>query len=179
MNHWLKAGFVLAVVVCLVKPGAALADDGPFATFNIKVENNPTVSDVSPALSTPITKDKVAFHIENNTGHPLYFGDANKEYIPIISNSTVTAPYAPGMEYKVMDEAGNTVATWTLGGKSHTANVSSASSEQFATWGQTLQTVIANQRVSYQEPPAKPEPRYYGGHTPSRVSSGSVIRGFW
>jgi hypothetical protein len=176
MNHWLKTAFVLAAVVCLGKPAFVMADDGALATFNIKVENNPTISDLSPEMSTPITKDKVAFHIENNTGHALYFaGNSDKEYVPVISNTTVTASYAPGQEYKLVDEAGNTAATWTLGGKDYSAHGASASAEQFASWQQTLESVIANQQVSYQEPLSKSEPRYFEKHN----RNGSVVRGFW
>jgi hypothetical protein len=179
MKHLLKGGLALAAVVCMTQSNVVMADEGPYATFNIKVEKTSTVSDLSPALVHPITKDKVAFHIENHTGRALYFEGNAKEYIPVVSNDTVIASYVPGQEYKLVDTAGNTVATWTLGGKTYRTNVTSATSGQFAAWGETLQTVIANQKVSYQEPAAKPEPRYYETHTTHTTSSGEVVRGFW
>jgi hypothetical protein len=179
MKHLLKSGLALAAIVCMTQSAMVMADEGPYATFNIKVENNPTISDVSPALTQPITKDKVAFRIENHTGRALYFEDNDKEYIPVVSNDTVTAPYAPGKEYKLVDADGNTVATWTLGGKTYQANAASATAEQFAAWSQSLQTVIANQKVTYQEPPAKMEPNYNETHTIRSTSSGDVVRGYW
>lgn len=181
MSHWFKSSLLLAVLVAVAVPVASFAaDEPPYATFDITVESNPAVSEVSPMVTTPITKDMVAFHIVNNTGKALYFnnGDENS-YIPLVSNTTVNAPYAAGREYKVVDAEGNTVATWHLGqSQAASTSMASASSSQFAAWGSTLQQVIENQKVSYQEPPAKPEPHYYEKSQPQpRISD--TVRGFW
>lgn len=179
MSRWFNSSLLLAVVAAVTLPVSSFAaDEPPYATFEIKVENNPTVSEVSPMVTEPITKDMVAFHITNNTGKALYFNNGNEnEFIPLVSHGTVYAPYSPGMEYKVMDGEGNTVATWHLGeAKIASSSMASASASQFAAWGNTLQQVIENQKVTYQEPPAKPEPRYYE-RSQTRVSD--TVRGFW
>lgn len=182
MNHFLKGALLAAVVAVSMVPAGAFADEGPYATYHIKLEPNPKASDYTPAVTTPITKDHVAFHIVNNTGKALFFNGNEGEYIPLVSNNTVTVPYKAGDEYKVVDADGNTVANWNLNGNSNAESsaASSASKEQFAAWGSTLQQVIENQKVAYQEPPAKPEPRYYESNsTRSAQSSGTVVRGYW
>lgn len=183
MNRFLKGAFLAASVAVAMSSAGAFAADGAYATFDIKLEPNPQVSEVSPVVSTPITKDHVAFHIINNTGKALYFNSNEGEYIPLVSNNTVTVPYQAGDSYKVVDAEGNTVATWNLNGNgaAKTTTVASASQDQFAQWGNTLQQVISNQKVSYQEPPAKPEPQYYQskGGASSQTASKTVIRGFW
>lgn len=181
MNRSLKSSLWLAVLAAVTVPMSAFAADAPpYATFEITVEPSKVASEVSPVVTTPITKDTVAFHIINNTGKALYFnnGDADS-YIPLVSNNTVEAPYALGKEYKVLDAEGNTVATWHLGqAQVASASASSASASEFAEWGSTLQRVIENQKVTYQEPPAKPEPHYYGQSSRStRVSD--TVRGYW
>lgn len=156
------------------------ANEGSYRTFPIRIEKNPVVSSITPELTTPITKDKVAFNIINHTGRALYFAGTEKEYVPVVSNTTVLADYTPGHEYQVVDENGKTVASWTLGDKIVTASAASASSEQFAAWEQTLQSVIANQKVNYVEGPAKAEPSYEAQSKPStRTSQGEIIRGYW
>jgi hypothetical protein len=187
MSHVLKRALALGALVAVSLPAMAFASEGPYATFNIKVEDTAAVSEVSPVVTSPITKDHVQFHIINNTGKALYFANGQEQsYIPVVSNNTVTAPYAPGQQYKVVDGDGHTVAQWNLeGGKVATANVNSASQAQFAQWGSTLQQVLENQRVSYVEPPAKAEPHYYTTGSHSRTvsyhhhSSHKVIRGYW
>jgi len=177
MKQWFSYSLLLAAVAMIV-PVSAFADADTVATYNITIENNPVVSDLSPEMMTPISKNQVAFHIINNTGRVLYFPDAGENaYIPVVSNNTITVPYTQGQEYKVMDMDGNMVAKWHLGdAKPITANVTPATAEQFAEWHSKLQEVIENQKVSYQEPPSKPEPRYYTKSS-SRVSH--TIRGYW
>lgn len=184
MNRFFK-GAILAAAVAMV-PLGAFAEGGPYATFEIKLDQSSKFTDLSPTLAAPITKDHVAFHIVNNTGKALFFNNNEGEYIPLVSNNTVTVPYQSGDEYKVVDADGNTVATWNLNGNKnrHVANVTSASQEQFAAWGSTLQQVIENQKVSYQEPPADPEPYYYGSRPAKQTASKTttrktIIRGYW
>lgn len=181
MNRFLKGALLAAAVTVAMVPAVFADDAGPYATFHIKLEPNPASSDASPAVTEPITKDHVAFHIVNNTGKALYFNNNEGEYIPLVSNNTVTVPYHTGDVYKVVDTDGNTVATWNLNGNASSASsVSSASKEQYAAWGNTLQQVIENQKVAYQEPPAKAEPRYYESHSShSHTASKTVIRGYW
>lgn len=182
MNRFLKGALLAAAFTVAMVP-AVFADGPPYATFNIKLGQNPAANaDLSPTLAEPITKDHVAFHIMNNTGKELFFNSNNNEgqYIPLVSNNTVTVPYHAGDEYKVVDADGNVVATWNLNGNgSNAAVASSASQEQYAAWGNTLQQVIENQKVAYQEPPAKAEPRYYEGRPAHHTSSKTVIRGYW
>lgn len=185
MNRWFKRTVCLAAMVAATVPALAFAEDSPpYATFPIKIESNPVASDLSPIVAAPITKDTVAFHIMNNTGKQLFFNNGkDSEYVPLVSNATVEAPYAPGMVYKVADAEGNLIASWHIDdAKIQKANVSSASASDFASWGNTLQQVIENQKVTYQEPPAKPEPRYYtssGGANSRAESRRTVVRGFW
>jgi hypothetical protein len=185
MSHVLKRALALGALVAVSLPVMAFAAEGPFATFNIKVENTATVSEVSPVVTTPITKDQVQFHIINNTGKALYFANGQEQsYIPVVSNDTVTASYMPGQQYKVVDVDGHTVAQWNLdNAKVASANVSSASQAQFSQWGSTIQQVLENQKVSYVMPPAKAEPHYYTGGSSRSVSNGhygnKVIRGYW
>lgn len=178
MKKWVNYSLLLAAVAMIV-PVAAFAEPADtVATYNITIENNPVVSDLSPEMMTPISKNQVAFHIINNTGKVLYFPDAGENaYIPVVSNNTVTVPFTPGQEYKVMDTDGNLVAKWHLGDAGPIkANVSSVTAEQFAEWDSKLQEVIENQKVSYQEPPSKPEPHYY---TKSAHRVSHIVRGYW
>jgi len=189
MSNGLKRVLALGALFALSLPAVALAAEGPYATFDIKVESTAADSEVSPVVTSPITKDQVQFHIINNTGKALYFSNGNEQsYIPVVSNSTVTAPYTVGREYKVVDGDGHTVAKWNLnGGKSTASSVSSASAEQYTQWGNTIQQVLANQKVSYVEPAAKSEPHYYYAaskpvfhvKTASHTTTHRVIRGFW
>jgi len=179
MKHWFNHSLLLAAVA-LMLPVSAFADAETFTTFDIIIENNPVVSDLSPEIMTPISKGQVGFHLMNNTGEALFFNDGtNSTYIPVVSNTTVVAPYEPGQEYKVTDMEGNMVAKWHVGdAKPITANVTPATAEQFAEWGSKLQQVIENQKVTYQEPPAKPEPRYYT-QSSRRHHASDTIRGYW
>ncbi|WP_373532040.1 hypothetical protein [Vampirovibrio sp.] len=182
MNHFLKGALLAAVVAVSMVPANVFADENPYATFRIRLEPNPASSDYQPAVNEPITKKQVAFQIVNNTGKSLFFNSREGEYIPLVSQSTVTLPYQPGEEYKVVDTDGNTFAQWNLNrSQSEATSVSSASKEQFTAWGNTLQQVIDNQKVAVQEPPAKSEPNYYQSHssTTSHSSSGTVVRGYW
>lgn len=182
MNRFLKGALLAAVVAVSMVPANVFAEENPYATFRIKLEPNPASSEVSPVVTGPITKQQVAFNIVNNTGKPLFFNSNEGEYIPLVSSSTVTVPYKMGDEYKVVDTDGNTVAQWNLNGnQGQAASVSSASKEQFAAWGNTLQQVIENQKVAYQEPPAKTEPNYYQSRSSrsAQSSSGTVVRGYW
>ncbi len=181
MNRRFKSSLWLAVLAAVTVPMSAFAADAPpYATFEITVEPSQVASEVSPVVTAPITKDTVAFHIVNNTGKALYFNNGEADsFIPLVSNGTVEAAYAPGKEYKLVDADGNTVATWHLGQSPvASANASSVSASEFAEWGSTLQRVIENQKVSYQEPPAKPEPHYYERSSSSRRVS-DTIRGYW
>ncbi len=179
MNRFFKGAILAAAVAVAMVPAGAFAE-GPYATFEIKLEENPKASDYTPVLTAPITKDQVAFHIVNNTGKSLFFNSNEGEYIPLVSNNTVTVPYKAGEEYKVVDIDGNTIAQWNLNGsaQSQSSSVASASQAQFEQWGSTLQQVISNQKVAYQEPAAKPEPRYYETRS-SNTSSRTVVRGYW
>ena len=188
MSTLYKRALLLGALVAASMPTLAMAADGPYATFDIKVEATKVESEVSPVVTSPITKDQVQFHIINNTGKALYFANGQEHsYIPVVSNSTVTAPYAAGQVYSVVDGDGHTVAKWNLdNNKVASANVSSASQSQFSAWGNTIQQVLDNQKVSYQEPPAKAEPHYYSSSTktefhskPATRSAHRVIRGFW
>jgi hypothetical protein len=179
MNHRIKRSLWLAILAAAIAPMAAFAADAPpYATFEIKVEESPIVSEVSPVVTSPITKDTVAFHIVNNSGKALYFNNGEADsFVPLVSNSTVEAAYAPGKEYKLMDGEGNMVATWHLGEAAiKSSGMQSASASEFAEWSSKLHQVIENQKVTYQEPPAKPEPHYYEKSSP-RVSD--TIRGYW
>jgi len=192
----LKHALTLGVLAAMSLSMSAFAMEGPYATFDIKVENTAVDSDVSPMVTMPITKDQVQFHIINNTDKPLFFmNGANgqgQSYVPLVSNSTVTVPYQPGQEYKLVDADGKTVAKWNLENrmaKPQVANVMSASPSQFAEWGNTLQQVMENQKVSYQALPTKMEPHYYTKHHPMKRSIGHnkpsshtahrLIRGYW
>lgn len=188
MANVLKRALLLGALVAVSLPVAAFAADGPYATFDIKVESTAVDSEVSPVVSAPITKDHVQFHIINNYGQPLYFVNGQEHsYVPVVSNSTVTAPYAPGQQYSVVDGDGHTVAKWNLdNGKLNSASsVGGASQSQFAQWGSTIQQVLDNQKVSYQAPPAKAEPVYYTqAHKPmvthhATHTAHRIIRGFW
>ncbi len=181
MNRFFKGALLAAAVAVAMVPANVFAEDGPYATFEIKVNPNPTVSNLSPAIVEPITKEQVSFHIINNTGKALFFNGDEGQYIPLVSNNTVTVPYKAGDAYKVVDSDGATVAEWDLNGRieGQVPNVSSASKEQFAAWGSTLQQVIENQKVAYQEPAAKPEPRYYEGRSSRSASNGTTVRGYW
>src|SRR5690349_20374847 len=115
MSHVLKRALALGALGAVSLPLVAFAAEGPYATFDIKVENTAAVSEVSPVVTSPITKDQVQFHIINNTGKALYFANGQEmSYIPVVSNNTVTAPYTPGQQYKVVDVDGHTVAQWNL-----------------------------------------------------------------
>lgn len=189
MTNVFKRALLLGALVAVSLPVAAFAAEGPYATFDIKVEPTAVDSEVSPVVNAPITKDQVQFHIINNTGKALYFSNGQEQsYIPVVSNNTVTAPYTPGQEYKVVDGEGHTVAKWNLeGGRMAASSASGASQAQYAAWGDTIQQVLANQKVSYQEPPAKAEPHYYSvarheavqHRTAVRPASHRVIRGYW
>ncbi len=181
MNRFFKGALLAAAVAVAMVPANVFAEGGPYATFEIKVNPNPSVSNLSPAIVEPITKDQVSFHIINNTGKALFFNGNDGQYIPLVSNNTVTVPYKAGEAYKVVDADGATVAEWDLNGRmeGQVPNVSSASKEQFAAWGSTLQQVIENQKVAYQEPAAKPEPRYYESRSSRSASSGTTVRGYW
>ena len=171
MSNGLKRALSLSALVALSLPMSAFAE-GPYATFDIKVE-------VSPVVHTSITKDQVQFHILNNTGKQLYFVNGQQQsYIPVVSNSTVTAPYQVGQQYQLVDGEGHSVAKWNLDNVTiGVPNVASASQSQFSQWGSSIQQVIENQKVSYQEPPAKAEPHYYQSKSATRTSE--VIRGYW
>jgi hypothetical protein len=179
MSIILKRALMLGALVAVSLPALAFAVDGPYASYDVKVESTAVDTEVTPTGTFPITKDKVQFHIINNTGKVLYFSDGKEQsYIPVVSNSTVTTAYNAGQEYKVTDDQGVTVAKWNLDNrKVGVPNVTSASQSQFSQWSTSLQQVIENQKVSYQEPPAKPEPHYYTS-TPAAHTSG-VVRGYW
>ena len=179
MTISLKRALALGALMAMSASGLAFADsEGPYATFDIKLESTAAASEVHPMVTAPITKDKVQFHIINNTGKPVFFARGQEQsYIPLVSNNTVTVDYAPGSEYMVVDGEGHTVAKWNLDNRMvGVPSVSSASQSQFEEWGSTLQQVIANQKVSYQES-AKSEPHYYNSKPTSRTSD--VIRGYW
>ncbi len=177
MNNTFKHVLSVGALAALSLPLMAFAE-GPYATFEIKVESAAVESEVSPVVSSPITKCHVQFHILNNTGKQLYFVNGQAQsYIPVVSNNTVTAPYQVGQQYQLVDAEGHSVAKWNLDNvKIGVPNVASASQSQFSQWGSTIQQVIENQKVSYQEPPAKAEPHYYESNT-TRTSG--VIRGYW
>lgn len=180
MSTLLKRALMLGALVAVSLPALAFAVDGPYASYDIKVERTAAASEVTPTGTFPITKDKVQFHIINNTGKALYFSNGTeKSYIPVVSNSTVTTAYVPGQEYKVVDDAGQTVAKWNMEQQRVGAtSASSVSQSQFSQWESSLQQVIQNQKVTYQEPPAKPEPHYYTS-TPAAPSTSGVVRGYW
>ncbi len=183
MKSVFKNLMAAALFATLAVSVAVRAEEGPFATFPIRIENNPVTTDVSPNVAEPITKNQVAFNIVNNTGRALYFEDTQKTYIPVVSHTTVVTTYAPGQTYKVSDADGKTVATWSLGNQSFASSSASASSEQFAAWETSLQQVIANQKVSYVEPPKEAEPAYREATKTTTVKSstttGTTVRGFW
>lgn len=188
MKSWLKSLFLLAVVSAVGQTSQSFADDNSYATFHIVIEDNPQVSEVSPVVTSPITRNQVAFHIVNHTSKALYFANGDQSnYIPLVSNNTVTVPYKAGEQYKVVDGQGQTVAVWNLNGGAATSNASSsqssASASQYSEWSSQLQRVIENQKVTYQEPVAKAEPHYYEQSSSKRASSNAqqktVVRGYW
>jgi hypothetical protein len=172
-----KAMVALSALVIVSQAAAVFAEESPYATFNIRLEENPVQSQIDPALTQPVTKDKVAFRIQNNTNKAVYFmrGD-QKTYIPVVSEATVELPYST-QEYKVVDDAGNTMTSWYMGPYVPAkANVEAASQAEFEQWGQKLQQVIAsaqNRTVHYSY--QKQEAPYSG----SRSERGKMIRGFW
>jgi hypothetical protein len=175
---------ILGMLTMLAVSGFSLAhaaDDRTYLTFPIRIEKNPVASSTSPSTISPITKDHVAFNIINNTGEALYFTGSEKEYVPVVSHTTVIAGYSPGQQYQVVDADGKAVASWTLGDKVISASgASSASADQFKAWEETLQSVIANQKVSYVEAPRKPEPSYEAhSQSSARSTQGEIIRGYW
>jgi hypothetical protein len=184
MSTLLKRALMLGALVAISLPVLAFADnEGPFASFDIKVESTAVDSELSPMVKDPITKDQVQFHIINNTGKQLFYvnGPDQQTYVPIISNSTVTVPYHPGQQYQLVDAEGHSVAKWNLdNSKMGATSVAGASQAQFSQWGSTLQQVIENQKVTYQEPAAKPEPRYSSNYSAkSGARTSDVVRGYW
>jgi hypothetical protein len=183
----LKSGKALLVLglVCVSFNVAAMAEEAPFATFGIRLENT-AAQTKEPVVTTPITKNTVSFHIENNTGKAVYFVNGNeKEYIPVVSNATVTAPYSKE-PYKVVDSEGKTVASWRLSQEAvEKANVNSASKEQFARWGEQIQQVLQsaqNRSFSYENTTSyesKAEPSVSRASVRQPVKKHAVIRGYW
>ena len=174
-----KALVALSALVVVAQATAVFAEEAPYTTFNIRVEENPVQTQIDPALTQPVGKDQVAFRIQNNTNKALFFMNGDqKTYIPVVSESTVQLPYST-QQYKVVDDSGNTVTSWYLGPyEPKMANVESASQAEFEQWGQKLQQVIAsaqNRTVHYSY--NKEEAAPYGGH--SRSQRGKTIRGFW
>lgn len=173
----MKKQLLLALSAMLLV-GPAFAADGNLATFNIRLEENPAQSDVLPVYSAPVTKDHVAFKIVNNTGKAIYLVNGNdRNYIPVVSNNTVEVPYQSA-QYKVVDEAGNTVATWQLqAGAQQAATVQSASAAQYSDWEQRIQTVLENSRnrswTAYTQQQSQSTSRAV---TPQE---NTTVRGFW
>lgn len=171
-----KALVAFTAFVAVFQATAVFAEDAPYMTYNIRLEENPVQTSLDPAMSQPVTKDRVAFHIHNNTNKEVFLVSGNdKSYIPIISENTVELPYSP-QEFKVVDKSGNTMTSWYLGPYMPArANVQSASAAEFEQWGMQLRQVIAsaqNRTVSYSY--QKQEPMY--NNSPA---TGGHVRGFW
>jgi hypothetical protein len=176
-----KALFVAASLACVSL--SAMAEEAPYATYGVRLETT-AVQIKEPVMTSPVSKKSVAFRIENNTGKAAYFvNGAENEYIPVISQNTVIAPYTKEA-YKVVDAEGNVIASWKLTNNgAQNVNVSSASKAQFSQWGDQLQQVMEstrNRSVSYV---GKSEPAVFYSRSTSApsapVKKHTVVRGYW
>ncbi len=176
---------VLALSFVVAGASAAFAEQAPFATYNVVLDTPfPRLESSNPILAEPPAKSNVAFRIQNNTGKALYFvGNNEKQYIPVVSERTVTTPYSTE-DFKAVDEAGNTVATWRLqGGQVQEAKIKSATEAEFAEWGRKLQGVIEsaqNRTVSYSSYQSQ-QPAAAASAAPSAPAdeAGTTVRGYW
>ena len=177
---------LLASSLVVLSGLSAFAADAPFVTYNVDLEANGVHMDAAPVPTAGVTKENVAFRIVNNSGRAAYFvNGTERTYVPVVSQTTVTVPYTANQAYKVVDESGNTLASWHLqGGQVQQPTVQSASAEQYSEWGQRLQGVIENARnrtVSYSynktqttEATARP-----AQSAPSQQEPKGFVRGFW
>ncbi|HEY9745848.1 MAG TPA: hypothetical protein V6C99_06480 [Oculatellaceae cyanobacterium] len=178
-----KALLAVAGLVAAVVPSIAFSEEAPFATYNIRLESTSVQTKAEPVVSSPITKGVVAFRIENNTGKAVYFVNGNqKQYIPVVSNSTVIAPYSQEA-YRVVDNQGQLVAEWTLDAAASQQSVAaSASQAQFERWGEQIQQVLEasrNRTVSFEQESKPAAAVMYTKTAKPAVSRNTVIRGYW
>jgi hypothetical protein len=175
-----KAFIVLSSVFCVATAASAFAEEAPFATFHIQLENNQAQSMVNPVITSPVTKGQVAFRILNNTGKQAYFVDnQDNRYIPMVSENTVTIPYVEGEQYKVVDQDGKTIATWQLQNAQSSMQIASSSETKakYEDWSQRIQKVIQSNQVvatsTYQQSTQDAQT-----HS-SEQTEGTTVRGFW
>lgn len=181
MSKFGKALFALSGVAISLLGAASFADE-TYATYHIRLESNPALSEVLPATVAPEKKDQVSFHLINNTGKAAYFVNGEqKSYIPVISGSTVTVPYEYE-KYSVVDDAGKTIFTWNMHGKTEQSSHTSASKAQYSQWNQQIQQVLAasqNRSYNWEPKAAQTVKTERTVTTSSKVTRGVVVRGFW
>ena len=150
-------------------------------TYQVVLDNNP-INHRVPAWVEP-QDGMVAFQIINNSSEAVYFDhNGQKDYIPNISQNTVTVPYSGDGRYHLVDINGNEVLAWqslVMGASSNASSSEiSARNQQHSRWSSELQTIIRNQQVSI---PVfeQNDPPHHDPIQSSAPASRGVVRGFW
>jgi hypothetical protein len=175
-----KLALSLALLGAVMAPGLAMANILPpaIATWRVVYSDTPILRKVIISLPQ-VHKDSMAFQILNNSPIPLHFVHANgeKTYIPVLSQRTVTVPFATSGQYNLEDGAGNVVQTFGFTDDSVKTAVPGATAEQYASWGKQLQDLIAANQV-----PAMPEYKQEDkepAYTPVYHAPSRRVRGYW
>jgi len=85
------------------------------ATITITIQQPSSLSKTVP-VSQPITRNTIAFRLENNYDRPLYFRfhEDARILIPAQSETTVNVPYFPNENYVVVDSDNRQIFSWHL-----------------------------------------------------------------